>query len=163
MKCERCGENEAEVSVKTIINGRIKKMKMCINCAEKYAHIDEISKGKSSFEDYAEAIIEELPESKKKLICPKCHRSYLEFIKTQRLGCPFCYIKFGEILKKLVQFNLNETINEINYPYSIEDMEYSNEEKILKLKKKLKTYLDFEDIEMIKKTLLELKKLKEKK
>ncbi|MBP7795546.1 MAG: hypothetical protein KA059_02075 [Elusimicrobiales bacterium] len=161
MECERCHNNPSTVIVKAVVNGIIKKLNLCDDCATKLGYMDDMKK-KSTFNDYAGVIIEELLESKKRMVCPVCKTDYITFKKTNELGCPECYITFSNILKKLMEIISAPVVVGGKYPYCIEELlsEKDTDQEINKLKRRLKIYTDFEDVDMIKKTLLKIRKIR---
>jgi len=152
MKCEICRENEVEIKTRAIINGKIKEIFLCRNCIKKYK-IQTITKPK--YTDYLKLLIEEI-SNKKSLICRNCKISYIDFVKNGNAGCPFCYMYFSKILEKIID------INPPLYHKAIEDLIYKKEKNGKnKILKKADIYLRFDDVDMAKKHLKMLKKIKE--
>jgi protein arginine kinase activator len=161
MECERCHNRTSSIIVKAVVNGRIRKLNLCDSCAAKLGYSTDMKK-KSTFNDYAKVIIEELFESKKRMVCPVCHTDYITFKKNNELGCPSCYITFSNILKKLIEITSSQIIVRERYPYTVEELlpEKNINDEINILKRRLKVYTDFEDTDMIRKTLLKIRGLK---
>lgn len=105
MLCERCDENEATVHLTQVIDGAVKKLHMCEECATEAGFdlqgpvsITDILLGMG--QDYTE---EEYEEPREELICPKCKMTRTDFKKSGRLGCPACYTVFAEELRSLIR------------------------------------------------------------
>lgn len=111
MKCQNCGENEANVKYTQIINGVKKQMSLCDKCAQELG-IDDMNFSMpinfSSFlgdmfdmyEDTIPTLIK--PEV---LACNKCNMTFDEFLNTGKFGCDNCYdtfeVKLNPILKNI--------------------------------------------------------------
>ncbi len=111
MKCENCGENEANVKYTQIINGVKKQMSLCDKCSEKLG-IDDVKFNMpinfSSFlGDVFDIYEDTFPEiiKPKTLTCDRCNMTYDEFLQTGKFGCEECYevfkTKLDPILKNI--------------------------------------------------------------
>lgn len=163
MKCENCKKNEVEFVLKVIKNGKIKYLKLCGECVKQKISYEEEIREKSSFIDYTENIIDEiLPPYRKKLTCKNCGMEYGEFRRNHTLKCPFCFLYFKSEIKELIEFLEKESAyNGNKYKYSIEKLTENTDVKLLSLKKKLKTFLDFQDIDMAKEIIHKIKKYRD--
>ena len=104
MKCQKCGVNNANTHVKSIINGEIKEYDLCSECAKKmgYTHVfsdieDEFSNFLGSFFGNA------LPARTQARRCETCGSTYSEIAKTGHVGCADCYDVFGDELFPLIR------------------------------------------------------------
>lgn len=102
MLCESCKEREATVHLTQVIDGSVKKVHFCEECAAKSGldvhgpmSITDILLGMGSSLASAEAG----PERS----CPRCHMRRADFKKTGRLGCPECYETFSKELVPLIK------------------------------------------------------------
>ncbi|MEF3280852.1 MAG: hypothetical protein K6357_07805 [Elusimicrobiota bacterium] len=162
MKCERCNEKQATIIAKAAVNGKITRLFLCEECLKelRYSTTENFSE-KSAFEIYLNAIIDEMPGSRKKLICPSCKTDYYYLKKHFSVGCPYCYITFSKLLKNLFikkmknVYKKNENLHPIEKLFAMD-----LKEKLENLRLKLKIYSNFEDISLIRKTLKEIKELK---
>lgn len=146
MKCSKCKEREKEVILKLSINGKIKEIPLCYNCANLVGYYKGTIK-KAELTEYLKNIVEDIyPENKKKIICKFCKTNYHEFLRNKKLGCPYCYLYFNKFLKIIFK----DIVNEYDYQLSIE-MQNQISETDDELYMKAKTYLDYDDIEMAKK------------
>ncbi len=111
MKCENCGENEANVRYTQIINGVKKQMSLCDKCAENLGIEDIDFNMPISFSSFLGDVFDMYEDTipslitPKTLICDKCNMSYDEFLQTGKLGCEECYevfkTKLSPILKNI--------------------------------------------------------------
>jgi len=97
MKCEVCGEREASVHYKEMMNDQIRELHLCERCAE------ERGFGSSPGEDFsisdllgsmAEDESAEVQAKGGAIVCPRCGLTYPEFKASGRLGCSDCYLAF---------------------------------------------------------------------
>lgn len=102
MLCESCKEREATVHLTQVVEGSVKKVHLCEECAAKSGldlhgpmSITDILLGMGG----AAAPAEPGPERS----CPRCHMRRADFKKTGRLGCPDCYDTFAAELIPLVK------------------------------------------------------------
>ncbi len=159
MNCDICKTEEAGISAKIIFNGKINLLNLCYNCASLYGYTEDKKTYTPTLEDYANAIIEDLDKNIKKLICKNCKTTYIDFIRNKEIGCSYCYISFEKLFKKIIEFHYGK-ICICKNENPIEELYDNRIEKILELEKKLKTYIAFDDLDMVKKTLEKLKKIK---
>ena len=100
MKCECCHEADATIHLTQVIDGNIKKLNLCQDCAQK-SGIDLNSP--ISITDVLLGLGTQSPEdlsmaSDFDLSCSRCQMTRTEFKKRARLGCPECYNAFlGEL------------------------------------------------------------------
>ena len=97
MKCQNC-DSEATIFYKEIIDGQMREMQLCENCAaEKGFHL-VVEQNKLNIANQFIWMAENLyPESAAKVgavQCPSCGLRYAQFARTGRLGCAGCYSAF---------------------------------------------------------------------
>jgi protein arginine kinase activator len=101
MKCEACQKEEATVHLTQVINGEVRKMHLCEECAaEKGVDIQN----PASIADVLLGLGQpqgERPASR--AACPNCHLRPADFKKSGRLGCPACFEAFREELEPLLK------------------------------------------------------------
>jgi len=179
MKCENCGNNEANVKYTQIINGEKKQMFLCEECSQKLGindiHFNMPINFTSFLTDFFDDMngislmpgIPELSQPK----CTKCGLTWDDFLHTGKFGCSNCYTDFetridpilrslqgatshigrlGEVKKgNTVKQNLDEKINNVNT---------INVNEVDKLKEDLKQAIKEERYEDAAKIRDELKK-----
>lgn len=100
MKCECCHEADATIHLTQVIDGNIKKLNLCQDCAQQ-SGIDLNSP--ISITDVLLGLGTQSPAdlpmvSEFDLACSRCQMTRTEFKKRARLGCPECYNAFlGEL------------------------------------------------------------------
>lgn len=106
MLCDDCGENEATVFLKAVVNNKLVEMHLCESCAGKKGLELGTGAGMFSlselFENLSELTKEFLPIERRSLRCSACGFRYSDFKETGRLGCPHCYVSFESQLIQLL-------------------------------------------------------------
>lgn len=155
MRCVRCKEKEVEISVKLSVNGKVKEIGLCNDCADIVGYLQGNIK-KANFAEYIRNLIEDTyPKRKEKIICSICKTSFTDFLRKKLFGCPFCYIYLEKPLKNLIR----EIKNPYGYRITIENLiELKKTEDLDKLYLKLKTYLDYDDTQMAKRIISRIKR-----
>ena len=102
--CEVCKEREATVHLTQVVDGTIKKLHLCEECAAKSGidvqgpiSINDILLGLGVVQKEPAAV----PAAEK--VCPRCHMRRTDFKKTGRFGCGACYDTFAEELPPLLK------------------------------------------------------------
>lgn len=103
MQCEVCKEQEATVHLTQVIDGAVKKMHLCEDCAAKSGvdpkdgvSLTDLLLGLGQIVTGPDGI----PPAEKS--CPHCHLRQADFKKGGRLGCPDCYEAFASELEPLI-------------------------------------------------------------
>ena len=107
MRCQYCKKNDATIHYTEVINGQVRKIHICEECAE--------SKGIDaglpfSFSDVFSALSKGLDQISQQqdstravsLQCPECGLPFQELINKGRMGCAQCYDTFERILKDIL-------------------------------------------------------------
>ena len=99
MKCQKCGANNANTHVKTVINGEIKEYDLCSECAKKMGYTNIFG----NFEDEFSGLLgsffgNSLPARTQATRCDFCGSSYSDIAKSGHVGCAKCYEIFGDQL-----------------------------------------------------------------
>lgn len=101
MLCESCNEHEATVHLTQVVEGSVKKIHLCEECAAK-SGLD--LQGPISITDILLGMgggkVDSMAEDRS---CARCHLRRSDFKKTGRLGCPSCYETFASELAPLVK------------------------------------------------------------
>lgn len=178
MKCQNCGENEANVKYTQIINGDKKEMFVCEKCAKNLGISDENFSIPIDFSSFFGDFIEEFEDNNfipligenKELKCKECNTTYNEFLNTGKFGCANCYTTFKDkidgILKRIQGSNkyIGKQITNTSENH-IKNIKIQNakkeEDKISKLKKDLKQAIKEERYEDAAKIRDEIKKEEE--
>lgn len=101
MKCQKCGANNANTHVKTIINGEFKEYDLCSDCAKKMGYTNVFSDMEDEFSNFLGSFFGNvLPARTQATRCEFCGTTYPEIAKTGHVGCasamtflPMSYIR----------------------------------------------------------------------
>ena len=106
--CMKCQKNPANVKFTRIVNGKVHEFHFCQSCASERSPYqkkpDELSAQgvNKSINELLAGLLGAEPSAKvaeeNDLACPKCGHLYRNYKKTLLLGCPHCYVAFGEQL-----------------------------------------------------------------
>ena len=143
MKCQKCGANNANTHVKTVINGEIKEYDLCSECAKKMGYTNIFG----NFEDEFSGLLgsffgNSLPARTQATRCDFCGSSYSDIAKSGHVGCAKCYEIFGDqLLPSIRRIHGNTTHCSKNSRFGTKKSEKSAEmtkkDKIKALKKEL--------------------------
>jgi protein arginine kinase activator len=110
MTCEICKEREASVHLTQVIDGKVKKMHLCEQCASKSGidvdgplSITDILLGMGVPKQAAENAATRVSSSGPERTCPRCHMRRSDFKKGGRFGCAECYETFADELPPLLK------------------------------------------------------------
>ena len=106
MQCERCNKKKATVFYRENINGRVKALRLCGDCAEVLEQAGELEDmGTILSVSHSPLLVSEesgwplpLPiggESPSQRSCPVCGEEFSQAAERGRLGCPACYTAFS--------------------------------------------------------------------
>lgn len=102
MLCEICKTQEATVHLTQVIDGSIKKLHLCEQCAQQNGFdmqgpisITDILLGMGGKREEAAPAAERS--------CPRCHMRKTDFKKSGRFGCAACYEAFADDLPPLLR------------------------------------------------------------
>lgn len=166
MKCQNCGENEANFRYTEIINGDKKEIALCDKCSKELGiqgldfnmPIDFSSFFGDFLNEYEDTTMFPIGTISKKLKCDNCNMTYDEFQKTGKFGCSNCYSIFDSKVEPLLKRIQGETRylgrkSKENKPHKYNEDTKSvketteNEDEITKLKKELKQLIREEKYE----------------
>lgn len=108
MLCELCQNNLATVHLKQVVNGEVRELHACEECAEREG-LELQSESLTDFlfglgaEPAAEPAAPPPADGKTEdKVCPACQMRQSDFKQTSRLGCPECYNTFKATILPLV-------------------------------------------------------------
>jgi protein arginine kinase activator len=102
MRCEYCGEHDATVHLTQLLNGEMRNLHLCKDCAGKNGINVDDPVSLSDLLMKAGQMVPE-PSAGEETSCAQCHMRLSDFKKTSRLGCPACYTAFAAELEPLLQ------------------------------------------------------------
>jgi protein arginine kinase activator len=108
MKCEMCHTNEATIHLTQVVDGVVKKVHLCEECAAANGFdihspmsITDILMGMTGQPETP--LVKPIAGGKSEKACPVCHLRQADFKKSGRLGCPACYEAFADQLMPLLK------------------------------------------------------------
>lgn len=114
MNCEKCGTKKATVFYKENLNGKIRALNLCAQCAEKLRQTGELEDFSSPFLNFLSPLISyrehaatSLPVTPGKSYgtaaqnksCPACGQTLSGLLETGFAGCDTCYTTFRDELR----------------------------------------------------------------
>lgn len=183
MKCQNCGEHEANICYTQIVNGAKKELNLCNECAEKLG-LEEMNFSlpidfSSFWGEFLENNNSDLFQNylPKQVHCEKCGMTFDEFVNTGKFGCANCYQVFRSQINQLLK-NIHGTDTHIGRKLTANSnkekttqnakTEFSPRQeetitKIEKLKEELKQAIQVENYEKAAEIRDEIKKWEGKK
>jgi protein arginine kinase activator len=106
MRCDKCGDSEAEVHLTQIESGELNTIHLCDACAEEEGVPEGATVGDAPLADFVaeagkSASGSMLPAGSE--ACPYCGTSPEDFRRTGRLGCAQCWAHFEDQLEALIR------------------------------------------------------------
>lgn len=99
MKCQKCGANNANTHIKTIVNGEFKEYDLCSECAKQMGYTNIFGDIENEFSNFLGSFFGNvLPARTQATRCEFCGSSYSDIAKSGHVGCANCYNVFGEQL-----------------------------------------------------------------
>lgn len=99
MKCQKCGANNANTHVKTIINGEFKEYDLCSECAKKMGYTNVFGDMEDEFSNFLGSFFGNvLPARTQATRCEFCGSTYSDIAKSGHVGCANCYNVFADEL-----------------------------------------------------------------
>ena len=99
MLCDQCLKNAATVHMTTFVNGQVKTVHLCSQCAAQKKGTMAIPW--FSFNDFFSAFYDE--EEGSDVVCEGCGTTLANFTKEGRLGCARCYKTFESSLMPILK------------------------------------------------------------
>jgi protein arginine kinase activator len=163
VKCDHCGDKDAEVHITKNLNGKETELNLCNECA-KSVDVFDTKKGNCeiSVKNLLGGILSlnNTNEADAKEVCSACSFSFSDFKRIGRLACSHCYTSFEDklegILKK-IHGKSSHTGRKPKYIVKLAD----NLESVKKLEVLLCDALKNEDYEKAASIRDDIRKLKE--
>lgn len=150
MFCEECGNKQATVHMKKIINNHITEFHLCEECAQKNSNINFDTS--FSIQNFLAGLLDSSYEGPvkiehiKALTCDKCGLSYSKFRQTGKFGCSNCYSSFRDKLIPVFRKIHGHDFHVGKVPKKAEVI-VNTERKIDKLRKELDLAVNKEEFE----------------
>lgn len=99
MKCQKCGADNANTHIKTIINGEFTEYDLCSDCAKKMGYTNVFGDMESDFSNFLGSFFGNvLPARTQATRCEFCGSTYADIAKSGNVGCANCYELFADRL-----------------------------------------------------------------
>lgn len=148
MICQNCHINAANIKITQVFASERQDFFLCIDCAQKFGLEDPFSELPAEFEKFLReipAFQENNPADRPILVCSGCGHDYEAFENTGLVGCPTCYIDFGDSIKTVLRrFHGSTRQSKANKSILVELL---GDEKLTDLQHRLKSALASEDFE----------------
>jgi protein arginine kinase activator len=115
MLCQKCNQNEATFHLRQNINGNIKEIHLCPNCAQELGY-DSVFSGFEEFNPFREMDMnvqsflgslfsQELPARRNPAVhkCSFCSTTFEDFMQNAMVGCANCYREFYNDMLPYIQ------------------------------------------------------------
>lgn len=165
MKCQKCGKENANTHVKTIINGDYKEYTLCPECAKEMGYNNFFTDMESEFTNLLGSFFgNTLPARSQSTRCKTCGSTYYDIADSGKVGCADCYTTFYDmLLPSIRRIHGNTTHCGKKSVAGIEYTEVKDKEpsKIERLKKQLEDAIKVQNFEEAAKLRDEIKSLEE--
>lgn len=177
MKCDNCGNDNANIRYYRNINGVKQEMNLCEACGKKLGITDIGFNMPMDFSSFLSGFFEEseddtllsLMDNNQEKRCKGCNLTFEDIINTGKFGCPECYSTFENQIDSLMN-KLHGSNRHIGRIGKVEKIQVNNEkdnkskenDKLMQLKEKLKNLVKEEKYEEAAKIRDEIKKMEEK-
>ena len=151
MRCENCGEREAEIHLTQIVDDEMTTVHLCPSCAADQGVGTPLPSESAPLTDFLAQITEgaddEASLAGARESCPYCGTSPSDFRKTGRLGCSQCYPHFESQLKGLLR-RVHGAVEHVGKVYVSPDEGADDVEvRLSTLKRRLERAVEIEDFE----------------
>ncbi|NLO47965.1 MAG: hypothetical protein GX111_06565 [Clostridiales bacterium] len=148
MLCQNCGNNEAEYHYKTNINGEVRQLHLCKECAAKLSggsplKLPQVNFFNAFFTDLLGASRRNPSDSRQ---CPLCGATERSILSTGKVGCFQCYDTFCDMLTPFIKKIHGNAIHQGKAPSSA-GPEIKRLREIESLKRELDSAVKTEDFE----------------
>lgn len=150
MRCENCGEREAEIHLTHIEGGEMTTSHLCSTCAAEKGLSTGIPEEKAPLADFVAQLGE---EGKTRALagasdaCPYCGTSPADFRQTGRLGCSQCYVHFAPQLTGLLR-RIHGATQHVGKVYLSQATDLDDVDvRLATLKRRLERAVEVEDFE----------------
>jgi protein arginine kinase activator len=143
MECQDCGERDAELQVTAIVDGEMRTLHLCGQCAA-----DRGAPGLSATAPLADFLAQLGPDAPGGDPCPYCGIAEPEFRQSGRLGCSQCYAHFEPQLRSLLR-RLHGSPQHVGKLYMSAGSEAGDRvAKLSAMRRRLKRAIETEDFEL---------------
>lgn len=165
MKCQKCGVNNANTHIKTVVNGEFKEYDLCNECAKQMGYTSVFGDIENEFSNFLGSFFGNvLPARTQATRCDFCGSSYSDISKSGHVGCANCYNIFGEQLLPSIRRIHGNTAHcgknsAAPEKQSSKSQEETKEQKISRLKSELDKAIKEQNFEYAAKLRDEIKEM----
>lgn len=170
MLCERCGKHEATTHLRESINGDIREIHLCSQCAAELGY-DHIFKNINPFAGFdinvndflGSLFAQSLPGSAatEERRCSFCGTTFEEFAENATAGCSHCYNEFYDQLLPYIQ-RIHGKVKHVGKIPAAAGRELREKREIESLQQQLKTAVDAQEYEKAAQLRDKIKELEKK-
>ncbi len=150
MRCDNCGEREAEIHLTQIVDNELTTLHLCSECAGEKGVPTQVGLGSAPLTDFLAQMGKGSSESTLALegeACPYCGTTAADFRRTGRLGCSHCWAHFESKLRSLLR-RIHGSTQHVGKLYLSEvDEEAGPDAHIGTLRRRLERAIELEDFE----------------
>lgn len=150
MRCDNCGEREAEIHLTQIVDSELTTLHLCNQCADEKGVPTQGGLGGAPLTDFLAEMGKGVSESAlpaRSEACPYCGTTAADFRQTGRLGCSHCWVHFETKLRALLR-RIHGSTQHVGKLYLSEvEEEPGSEERLGTLKRRLARAIELEDFE----------------
>jgi len=160
MVCDSCGSTNATVHLTEIINGNVREIHLCEECARKKTA--EFNQEYSVADFFSELVNLDLQSGKppaKAVACSRCGMTYSEFKKIGRVGCENCYVAFRDYIYPLLRKIHGGIRHKGKMPSTFCEPQESAQERLAELRQQLERAVKLEEYETAARLRDEIKSL----
>ncbi|HOL17481.1 MAG TPA: UvrB/UvrC motif-containing protein [Bacillota bacterium] len=109
MICQECGQEQANVFITKIINGKKIELHLCERCAREKEELEFSFQPQFTLHNLFGGLLHENIRGSRDQIriaktqCPSCALTFAQFSQIGRLGCSDCFAAFGDKLQPLLR------------------------------------------------------------
>ena len=153
MKCECCKQNEATFFYEENVNGKVRSLHLCPDCAAKMKGEHPFSEGFAlpSLDPLSSSLFgglfgfSQLGKETQK-VCPGCNAAWSDLRRAGKAFCPQCYATFGEELSPTLR-SLHGNVTHTGRAPADRREKREREDRLATLKKQLATAIAEEKFE----------------
>jgi protein arginine kinase activator len=150
MRCDNCGEREAEIHLTQIVDSELTTLHLCSRCAGEKGVPTEMEVGSAPLTDFLAQMEKGSGGSDLALegeACPYCGTTTADFRRTGRLGCSHCWVHFEGKLRSLLR-RIHGSTQHVGKLYLSEvEVVSGADARIGTLRRRLERAIELEDFE----------------
>ncbi|MDP2479019.1 MAG: UvrB/UvrC motif-containing protein [Candidatus Palauibacterales bacterium] len=152
MRCDNCGEREAEIHLTQIVDSELTTLHLCSECAGEKGVPTQVGLGSAPLTDFLAQMEKGTSDSALSVeaeACPYCGTTAADFRRTGRLGCSQCWAHFEPKLRALLRriHGSTQHVGKLYLGAAEEDVGVDADARIGTLRRRLERAIELEDFE----------------